>query len=350
MLWRNFPVVVLTAIWPMAALHAADVDGPSVLQGLNASQQEIQDLENGEVLVFDSEPYENTPRELAADAVILVDNDLQHVLAEFEQHVSLIPNEDMLAHAEIYNDADFTGVEFIDDDYDEVERLLVARAGKEFNFSDEEYALIEQQLSGLRRADRARQIAAASNVMRKILLGRYHAYRSAGLNGLADYKRSSRKQTSVGQELRFTSETFKPFENDFPGYYHVMVDFPDADECCKHEFRWLKVKIRDRPTFVLAHTFYQLTDEFLLITERFFYVSNSVNSLQITLAWLPYDDDTYMGISMSASADILSSMLGRMLRPLGRNKAKELVQESLIEFRDALEETAAPADATDMPE
>ena len=138
MLWRNFPVVVLTAIWPMAALHAADVDGPSVLQGLNTSQQEIQDLENGEVLVFDSEPYENTPRELAADAVILVDNDLQHVLAKFEQHVSLIPNEDMLAHAEIYNDADFAGLEYSETEYEEVERLLATRPGKEHNYSTEE--------------------------------------------------------------------------------------------------------------------------------------------------------------------------------------------------------------------
>jgi hypothetical protein len=44
-----------------------------------------------------------------------------------------------------------------------------------------------------------------------------------------------------------------------------------------------------------------------------------------------------MGLAVSASADILDSMLGRMLRPIGRNKAKDLVSDVLEEIRTDLE-------------
>ena len=333
--------VLLSAVWLalISVVDAQGVDGPGVLQGLNASKADIQDLENGGVLTFDSTPYENSPRELAADAAVLVDSELHEVLSHFESNVSFVPNDEMLAHAEISGDEDFAGIEFSEDDFEEVEKLVSAKRGKDFNFSDDEYALINRELSGLRKADQGEQIAAASALMRKILLDRYHAYRKDGLGGIAPYSRSSRKKVSAGDELRITTETFAPFEGDFPGYYHVMAGYPKAeDECCEHGVRWLKVKIRGRPTFALAHTMYQLTDEFMIVTERFFYLTSQANSLQITLAWLPYDDDTYMALSMSANADILDSLLGRMLKKLGRNKAQEFVADALTQVKSELDE------------
>ena len=108
-----------------------------------------------------------------------------------------------------------------------------------------------------------------------------------------------------------------------------MANFPDGADCCEHYFRWLKIRIRNRPTFVLSHTMLQVTDEFILLTERHYFITSTLNSVQITMSWLPYDEDTYMGLAMSASADILDSVMGRALRPLGRNKAKDLVTDVL---------------------
>lgn len=45
-----------------------------------------------------------------------------------------------------------------------------------------------------------------------------------------------------------------------------------------------------------------------------------------------------MGVAMSASADILDSMMGKMLRPLGRNKAQDLVTDVMTEVRADLAE------------
>ena len=330
-------VSLASLLLPVCYTSAQGVGGRSVLRSLNASSEEIADLEQGGILVLDSRAYESTPRDLAADAVVLIDVDLNDVMSHFESSISFVPNKEMLAHAEIYSDEDFGGIEYTSDDYEEVRRLINAKRGKDFNLSDSEYALIKRDLSGLKNAGQAEQIKAASDLMRKLLLARYHAYRDGGLDAIAPYSRSSRKTVSAGAELRLTSETFKPFEKDFPGYYHVMVGYPEADDCCKHEFRWLKVKLRGRPTFALAHTMYQLTPTFLLITERFFYMSSQGNSLQLTFAWLPYDDDTYMGMSISANADILDSLLGRMLKKLGRNYAREFVEDALTDVKTDLE-------------
>ena len=77
--------------------------------------------------------------------------------------------------------------------------------------------------------------------------------------------------------------------------------------------------------------------EVLIVTERYFYVTHSLNSVQITVAWLPYEEGTYMGVAMSAQADILDTFVARALRPLGRKQAEKMVGEVLITIRDELE-------------
>ncbi len=55
------------------------------------------------------------------------------------------------------------------------------------------------------------------------------------------------------------------------------------------------------------------------------------------MSWLKYDENTYMGIAMTASTDLLDSMMGRMLRPIGRNKAKDMVSEIMLDVKADLE-------------
>ena len=314
----------------------AQVTGEDILQGMGISETEIESLESGGVLAYSDKFYENSPRELAADAIILVNNDLSAVHAALKGATTLIPAKRMVDHGEIVTATDFSGLKYDDEDFDEVQRLFAAQPGKEFNFSAAEFTTLQGLLRPHRKANRENKIAVASDAIREIMIGRYNQYRAAGLNGISEYKRSRRKQIDVGRELLLTTETFEPFANDFPDFFHVMKNFPDGTDCCENYFRWLKVEIRDRPIFALSHTIIQETDDFVLYTERHYFVNNTLNSIQITLGWVPYGEGTYMGIAMSASADILDSMMGRMLRPLGRNKAKDLVIDVMQEIRDDL--------------
>ena len=64
---------------------------------------------------------------------------------------------------------------------------------------------------------------------------------------------------------------------------------------------------------------------------------------------MPYGEETFLGLAMSASTDILDSVVGRMLRGLGRGKARELVTDVLEELRNDLEvQTTEPVDANDQ--
>lgn len=330
--YKMFACTILVAL--CAAATAETLTGGMILDGLGVGERDRDRLVEGEVLAFDGEAWEQTARELSADATVLVNRPLADVLEQVQEVPTIIPQKYLLEHREISGNADFADVGFTAEEYEHADALLNAKVGKKFNLSKAEVA--ELRRIGASARGRDARLEAASEAMRKILLDRYRAYRATGLAGVAPYQRSSRKAISVGDELTLTTETFEPFAEYFPAYYRVMRNYPAGAECCEHIFRWLKVRIKKRPAFALTHTIIQEQDDFLLITERHFYVSSTLNSVQVTLSWVPWDQDTQMGLAVSASTDVLDSFMGRVLRPLGRNKARDLVGSVLTEIRDDL--------------
>jgi hypothetical protein len=332
--------VLLTFSFFAVSAHAEGV-GEEIAEGLGLSNDEISRMEDGEVLAFSDAAYENTDRELAADAIILVDKSVEEILAELDSETSLLPDKILLGDGRISSEADFAAVGFTDSEFETVEDLFKAKAGEDFNLSKSEFTAVKARLDAHRKSDRAGKIAAASDAIRDVLVERYKKYQADGLDGIDTFQRPRNKQWDSGKELRLITEAFEAFSDEFPEYVHEIQNYPATNGCCEHEFRWLKLKIRKQPVFVLTHKIQQASAEFILITERFFYVSNSVlNSVQVTLAWLPYGEGTYMGVAVSASSDILDSTMGRLLRPLGRNKAKDFVSEVMEEIQSDLEENA----------
>jgi hypothetical protein len=315
----------------------ADVTADVFITGLDVAADDVERLEDGEVLSFSGADYENTDRELAADSMVLVQTDLDVVHQALVEETTVLPGKLIIESAVIHDITDFDGVAFAPGDIAEVDRFLRLKPGKDYNFSEQEYSRLGARLAEYRDADETTRLAAASDAMRDILIGRYQEYRARGLEGVESYQRSKRKAVDVGHELQMTTDAFKAFEDEFPEFVKAAVAYPDGAECCEHYFRWLKVKIAKRPTFALAHSIVQRTDDFVLLNERHFYVGHSLNSAQITLAWVPYGDGTYLGLGVSANADILDSTLGKMLRPVGRKKAEEMVSDAMSEIRSDLQ-------------
>ena len=315
----------------------SDVTADVFIEGLDVTAEDVTRLKNGEVIAFSGADYENTDRELAADSMILVRADLAAVHAALVEETTVLPGKLIIDSAVIHDESDFGGIAFDAGDIEEVDKLLRLKPGKDYNFSEREYSLLSNALASHRNSDESTRLSVASDAMRQILVERYRRYRASGLEGIEGYKRSKRKTIDVGHELQLTTDAFKAFEDEFPEFVRTAVAYPQGAECCEHYFRWLKVKIAKRPTFALAHTIVQRTDEFVLLNERHFYVGHSLNSAQITLAWVPYGEDTYLGLGVSASADILDSTLGRMLRPVGRKKAEEMVSDAMIDIRSDLQ-------------
>ena len=320
-------------------LVADTLTGQDVLDGLDVSESDRRALEGGEILAYDGEEYEGNDRDLSADALVLVDQSLDEVVAHIRDVDSIIPQKYLVDQADIETLEDFAGISYTVDEIEEADKLLKAGRSKDLNLSDAEIAILAQTRTSARKLDDAGRAAAASDAIRKILIGRYQSYLEKGLDGIPEYRRSRKKAIKVGEDLALTTETFEPFAADFPEYYRAMRSFPDGTDCCEHVFRWLKVNLRKRPAFALSHTFFRKTDDMLIVTERHFYVTHTINSVQVTVSWLPYDENTYMGLAVSASTDILDSMLGKALKPLGRNKARDMVTDVLGAMRTELQDS-----------
>ena len=331
-------------VFPMSTGFAQDLSGQEILDGLNVPEKDRQALVNGGVLAYDGEQYENTDRELAADAMVLIDRTLDEIQAQIQEVPTIIPEKYVEKYEDIDEPGDFDAVAFEDGDYDEVERLFKAKPGKDFNFSQEEFAALAEMQKQGRGLDRAGKIEAASEFIRGVLKSRYESYRENGLGGIPSYWRSKRKIIDIGSELRMSTETLDPLEGEFLEYYNMLLDYPEGEDCCEHIHRWMRVKLRKRPTYALAHTMIERRENHLVVTERHYFVTHTLNSTQITIAWLPFEEGTHMGLAISASTDVLDSLMGRMLRGVGRGKARELVSDTLTQIRDDLEAAEASAE------
>jgi hypothetical protein len=329
--------------------NAQEAKGKEVIDGLGITAKEWEKLRQGDAVTVSGEDWEQTSRELVIDSVILVDKPLDAVLAEIQGDVSLIPQKEIRDVGKLTGEGDFAGVKFDianSKDVTEAKKLLAAKVGKSFNFSKREISEISKLAETLEPGSPdSAFIDVANQALSNLLAARYRAYLVDGLNGLEPYARSRKSVVDAGKELRLTNEQLVPVKQFFPAYYDTLVNYPASADCCEHSFLWMKLKVAGRPLFALVHRVTLVGEDFALITERFLYATHTLNSLQVTVVWLPFEDGTYMGFATSASADILSGFKGSILRALGRGAASDKVGEAVTDIRDDLEGESVPAPA-----
>ena len=339
-------VAFILTVSPMLS-NAQEANAKEIIDGLEITAKEWEKLRQGDAVTISGEDWEQSDRELALDSVILVDQPLDAVLAKTLNDVSLIPQKEIRDAGELTGEGDFAGVKFdvaSSNDVTEAKKLLAAQAGKSFNFSKREISEISQLAETLEPGSPdSAFIDVANQALRNILAARYRAYLVDGLNGLEPYARSRKSVVDSGKELRLTNEQLFPVNRFFPAYYDTLVNYPVSADCCEHSFMWMKLKVAGRPLFALVHRVTLVGEDFALITERFFYTTHTLNSLQVIVVWLPFEDGTYMGFGTSASADMLSGFKGSLLRAVGRGAASDAVGEVVTDIRDDLEGESVPA-------
>lgn len=322
---------------------AASPTGEAILKGLNMREAEIRSLENGEVVTKLASEYEQSKRELAIDATVLINKPLDVLVEESEDDLTLIPGKMILDSREVFGEADFDSVGFSPDELEEARAFLKAGRNDKLNLGMTDLDIVQavkQQAAG------RGEIELASEIVRKILARRYREYKKSGLAGIEPYVRKGKGKTvSVGHELKLSNEQLFGIDQYFPEYLETLVHFPRGADCCEHRFMWMKAKVNKRPTFILIHRIVLDADQAVLLTERHFYISNSLNSLQLTLGWLPYSDasdSTYLGIATSANSDYLTGLTGKLIRTLGANKGAKMIGGVLEDIRDDLEAGRSP--------
>ena len=339
--WQVFGSLVLVFLVSGTAL--ADTPyGKKLLEEYEIDREEIQELESGEVVTKLAPEFEQSPRELAIDATVIIRKPLQQLVAEAEDDLTLVPGKLILDSGEIRSEADFAGVEFTPEEAEEATLWLNAKPGDDLNLGRQDLEIIARVKAG---HDGRTDVELGSEAVRQVLLHRFRQYMEGGLAAIEPYARKRNKTVSAGAELRLSNEQLFGIEQYFPIYFNTLVNFPTGADCCEHRFIWMKAKVRSRPTFILIHRIILDQERASLLTERHFYVSHSLNSLQLTLGWLPWEEseeNTYFGIVTSANSDYLTGFVGKMIRVVGANKGAEMVGDVLIEIRDDLEAGVDP--------
>lgn len=335
-------VTLLVVLAVSCPIGAEVLEGRTLLEELHVSQKEIHRLESGAVVTKLASEFEQSPRELAIDATVIVRRPLQDLIRESEDDITLVPGKLILESGELIGEADFGAVAFSEDEAEEAKRWLNAEPGDELNLGRKDLETV-----GSLKAHREGRsdLEVASEAVREVLKHRFRDYLSGGLSAIEPYARARGKEVSAGAELKLSNEQLFGIDKYFPAYFDTLVNFPNDGDCCEHRFMWMKAKVRKRPTFILVHRIVQDSENFALITERHIYVSHTLNSLQLTLGWLPYEqsgETTYLGIATSANSDYLTGFVGKMIRILGANKGAEMVGEVLADIRNDLEAGRAP--------
>lgn len=338
---RTFLAVVTIVLAGSLSAQEAPT-GKRVLGEYGLSGGDLRDLESGEVVTKLASEYEQSKRELAIDATVVIRKPLDELLAESTDEATLVPGKIILDHGIIESEADLDRITLPADRAEEARYWLNASPGDDLNLGPTDLAIINRVKQGRQRGET--DLDLASRAVREVLKHRYREYRAKGLAGVEPYQRSRKNTVAAGAELEASNRTLNAIEKYYPDYYETLVDFPRA-ACCDHRFLWLMAKVRGRPTFILVHGVAYDTPEVALLTERHYYVSHSLNNLQLTLAWLPWDEssqNTYMGFVTSANSDFLTGFKGKLIRMLGANKGAEMIGDVLVEIRDDLESGEDP--------
>jgi hypothetical protein len=223
----------------------------------------------------------------------------------------------------------------------EVERMMEIETDGTFNFSSQEIALIKkraQKANGGEHGDEA-AVNAMSGAMRDVLKGRYLSYRESGLSALAPYQFGSSEQVTPSAELIAATEDLRIVKERYPRYYRCLRYYPDKSNAgYGHEFYWAKQRASDRPLFLLKHWILNIQPDYALITERRFYLSHSLNSLQVVIACLPEADSTLVVLLNQTFTEKVNMKIGKAVaKTIGYREVVKNIRPIFDNLRNALQ-------------
>jgi len=154
--------------------------------------------------------------------------------------------------------------------------------------------------------------------LRKLLLGRFQAYRGQGLDGITAYAREDGKHTDAGGDLRRAVEAAGGLKKNAPNFYDTLLNYPKSRPAgLEEEFSWTHYMAHGTPVFLLNHRIWMPDGDAWLIADRQYYVSASYNVVQIIAAFLPVKDGTLVVYVNRTSTDQVTGFGGGTKRTLG---------------------------------
>jgi len=203
---------------------------------------------------------------------------------------------------------------------EEVNKLLKVKASSTFNLSSAEIAFLRGRLKGIGGGD----VEAVSKAYREVLAGRLEAYLEKGLEGIAPYDHGG-ESLSPAKELRAVYGQAKPFLAEyFPAFDRALAAFPEAPSPeVSSQVYWMKRDVEGRPAFILAHQLVQAGEDYVLMSQRQFFVGHTYDSLQVVALALPVEEGAAIFYVNSAFTDKITGFMSGVARSVGQGRVRE---------------------------
>jgi hypothetical protein len=344
--WLTAAAIAIFQFFPMASVHSQQqpLTAKELVEttGLRAH---VEELEKGEIVIL-NRPETERSNELNVIMTVLIPAPMKKTVDTLQRQSKAEIGPGILGIGEIKGmasaelDEAFARVGFAPEEKGEVERMMKIQPDDDSNFSIDEIALIKKRVDTLKGEDKGGKAAAdaMSGAMRDVLKGRYLAYRKKGLDGLAPYQVGPSKQVRPSAELIAATEVMRIVRERFPGYYQCLRYYPDKSSAdFVHEFYWAKQTESGRPLFLLKHWILDIQTDYALIAERRFYLSHSLNSLQVVIGCLPHGDSTLVVLLNQTFTEKVNMSIGKTIaKTIGYREVEKNIRPIFENLRNAL--------------
>jgi hypothetical protein len=321
---------VLLAMSATADSSTPDLEEVALAFGFSPAQ--IEKIRAGEAVGGRLEA--NSDNELALSMAFVSPRDIGWHLDRLEESHTSDPS--IRAMRELVGDgrASLAELEF---PAEELDRLAKAEPGMDVNLSSDEIARL-REAAGTRNNQEERR-AAVEAAMREVLAGRFAAYENAGLAAIAPYARGGGNESLPAAQLERAFEALRVTSQIAPDVYAAMANFPaPPHKDVTNRFSWILHEAQDRLVVALSHVAFGRNDDCLAVIERRYYVSHSLNSLQVVAVALPINEGTVIFYANRTGTDQVTGFGSSVAKGIGR-KIMRGELEALIE---AIQKSAGP--------
>jgi len=289
-------------------------------------------IDSGKIVITAREDQEKTDSAIALSMVLYVKAPFKEVLKSIkkgEGRLSSYPNAKRVYIKDI-TDAQkyFNTIGCVKDEKKEVEKLFEYDGDNSFNLSKDEI----KKLNLLKKSTKNR-VELASKFYQDILKERFDSYLKHGINGISAYEHCDSDAT-VKDGFKKSSLGMRVFRNDFPNMYKYYMNYPkDKKKDIKERFFIIKDKIDGRVAFILKHQMIKTKNNLVLIAERQFYISNSLDAIQTQILCTPYKNGTLVALSSQSYTDKVAGFGRSIAVKVGRH----MMEKQIRPMFDALE-------------
>jgi len=321
-------IILLSLVWifVVCSLQANEHD-KTIYKMFKSSGLNIdyKIIESDKTVVIARKDQEKTDSAIALSMVLFVKAPFTEVLKTIkkeENRLSSYKNAKKIFIKDINNSAQyFKNISFKIDEIKDVEELFDYDGGNNFNLSTEEI----KQLQKFKKSSN-NKILSASEFYQYILQKRFEKYLKKGIEGIVAYEHCD-KDATVEEGFKKSSFGMKVFRKNFPDLYRYYMKYPkNYAKNVKEKFYIIKDKIDNRVVFILKHQISRVKDNLVLIAERQFYISNSLDAIQTQILCTPYKKGTLVVLSSQSYTDKVAGFGRSVAVKIGRHMMEKQIR------------------------